>query len=201
MRPAAQPGTIEEAAMAGRNELDNLLVAVGARRDRTAFALLFDHFAPRVHAYLLRLGLDAGAAAETTQDVMETIWRKASLFDARKASAATWVFRVARNRSIDVRRRSREHTVAAEDFFAIPDPAEGGEDWVDGHLRQERVRAALAALPPEQLALVRLAFFEGLSQSAIAQRMSLPLGTVKSRIRLAFSRLRRLLGDGGMTPD
>ena len=183
--------------MAGPSELDNLLVSVGARRDRSAFALLFDHFGPRVNAYLLRLGLDPGAAAEATQDVMETIWRKAHLFDPCKASAATWVFRVARNRRIDLHRRSREDTAAAADLLAIPDPAEASDDWVDASQREERVRAALAALPPEQLTLVRLAFFEGLSHSAIAQHMDLPLGTVKSRIRLAFTRLRRLLSDGG----
>jgi RNA polymerase sigma-70 factor (ECF subfamily) len=197
MGPATNPCTVERAAMVGPRELDKLLTAVGARRDRTAFALLFDHFGPRVQAYLRRLGLEPAPAAELTQDVMEVLWRKAHLFDARKASAATWVFRVARNRRIDLHRRSRADAVAAEDFWTIADPNEDLNQWVDAARREELVRAALAALPPEQVTLVRLAFFEGLSHSAIAERMALPLGTVKSRIRLAFSRLRRLLDDPG----
>lgn len=185
--------------MAGPAELDDLLAAVGAHGDREAFAQLFDHFGPRVHAYLLRLGLDAVAAAEVTQDVMETIWRKASLYDPRKASAATWVFRVARNRRIDVHRRSREDTHAAEDFLAIPDLGDGSDVSVDSAQREEQVRSALATLPRDQMQLVQLAFFEGLSHSAIAERTNLPLGTVKSRIRLAFSRLRRALSNAGVT--
>jgi RNA polymerase sigma-70 factor (ECF subfamily) len=199
MLQATTPCTVRETAVAGRNDTDNLLIAVGAHRDRAAFALLFGYFGPRVHAYLRRHGLDAVAAAEVTQDVMETIWRKAHLFDRRKSSAATWVFRVARNRQIDLRRRSREDAVAAEDLLAIPDPRESSDVWVDTGQREERVRDALAGLPPAQLTLVRLAFFEGLSHSAIAERTKLPLGTVKSRIRLAFSRLRRLLGEAGVT--
>jgi RNA polymerase sigma factor (sigma-70 family) len=184
---------------AGGSELDDLLTAVGADRDGDAFAALFDHFGPRVHAQMVRLGLAPFAAADVTQDVMETIWRKAHLFDRRKAAAATWVFHIARNRRIDVRRRSREWPCAAENFATIPDPAEPGDDCIDAVQREECVRAALNVLPQEQVALVRLAFFDGLSHSTIAERMELPLGTVKSRLRLAFSRLRRFLHDAGVT--
>ena len=134
-----------------------------------------------------------------TQDVMETIWRKAHLYDPRKSAAVTWVFQIARNRRIDLRRRSREFSFAAEDFFAIPDPAEGSDDCLDATQRQQRVRVALGALPQEQFTLVQLAFFDGLSHSAIAQRLNLPLGTVKSRLRLAFARLHRVLIDAGVT--
>ena len=186
-------------ATARTDELDDLLTAVGTKRDGDAFTVLFDHFRPRVHAQMLRFGLAPYTAADVTQDVMETIWRKAHLFDRRKAAAATWVFRIAHNRRIDVRRRSREHNFATEEFFAIPDPAEGSEDSVAAAQREEYVRAALDDLPREQLALVQLAFFEGLSHSTIAERMKLPLGTVKSRLRLAFSRLRRLLTNAGVT--
>jgi len=181
------------------NELDDLLAAVGANRDGKAFAVLFDHFVPRVHAQMVRQGLAPFAAADITQDVMETIWRKAHLFDRRKSAAATWVFHIARNRRIDVGRRSREHTLAAEDFCTIPDPAASSDDCIDAAQREAHVRAALGTLPQEQFALVRLAFFEGLSHSAIAELMHLPLGTVKSRLRLAFSRLRRFLVSAGVT--
>jgi RNA polymerase sigma-70 factor (ECF subfamily) len=186
-------------ARARVNELDDLLTAVGTNRDGEAFAVLFDHFGPRVHAQMVRQGLAPFTAADVTQDVMETIWRKAHLFDRRKSAAATWVFHIARNRRIDVRRRTHEHAFAAEDFSDIPDPADGSDDCIDAAQREEYVRDALGTLPQEQFTLVRLAFFEGLSHSAIAEHTKLPLGTVKSRLRLAFSRLRRFLHDAGVT--
>jgi RNA polymerase sigma factor (sigma-70 family) len=185
-------------AAALKNELDELLTAVGATRDGKAFTLLFDHFRPRVQAQLVRLGLAPAAAEDLAQDVMETIWQKAHLYDRRRSAAITWVFQIARNRRIDVKRRSRESCFPAEDFFAIPDPGAGCDERLDLRQRQEYVRTALSALPQEQLALVRLAFFEGLSHSAIAQKLKLPLGTVKSRLRLACARLQRVLADSGL---
>jgi RNA polymerase sigma factor (sigma-70 family) len=181
------------------SELDDLLIAVGAKRDGKAFSILFDHLRPRVHAQLMRLGLAPPAAEDLTQDVMETIWRKAHLYDPRRSAAATWVFQLARNRRIDLRRRSRECCCALENFLAIPDPTAGSDDCVDASQLQQRVRMALRALPHEQFALVQLAFFDGLSHSAIARRLDLPLGTVKSRLRLACTRLQRVLTDGGLT--
>ncbi len=183
--------------LARAHELDDLLIAVGTNRDEKAFTVLFDHFRPRLQAQMVRLGLAPIAAEDLTQDVMETIWRKAHLYDPRKSAAVTWVFQIARNRRIDLRRRSREFSFAVEDFFAIPDPSEGCDDCLDAARREHRVRIALDALPQEQFTLVRLAFFEGLSHGAIAQRLNLPLGTVKSRLRLAFARLRRVLLDAG----
>jgi RNA polymerase sigma factor (sigma-70 family) len=181
------------------SNLDALLTAVGAERDSKAFSVLFDHFVPRVQAQMLRLGLAPFAAADVTQDVMETIWRKAHLFDPRKAAATTWVFHIARNRRIDVKRRSRETSCAIEDFFGIPDPADGSDDCVDSTKREACLRKALRDLPHDQFALVKLAFFDGMSHAAIAAHLNLPLGTVKSRLRLAFCRLRRALLDAGVT--
>ena len=192
------PSPPRPAAGSGAN-LDALLTAVGADRDSEAFTVLFDHFVPRVQAQMLRLGLAPFAAADVTQDVMETIWRKAHLFDPRKAAAATWVFHIARNRRIDVKRRSRETICAVEDFFDIPDPSGGSDDCVDSARREACLRQALRSLPHDQFALVKLAFFDGLSHTAIAARLSLPLGTVKSRLRLAFCRLRRALHEAGVT--
>jgi RNA polymerase sigma factor (sigma-70 family) len=184
---------------AGAQGLEDLLTAVGAGRDGAAFAVLFDHFGPRVHAQMLRLGVASFAAADVTQDVMETIWRKAHLFDRGKSAAATWIFHIARNRRIDVRRRSRECACPAEDFIAIADSAASSDDCIDAAQRQQCVRAALGVLPQEQFTLIKLAFFDGLSHATIAQRTKLPLGTVKSRLRLAFWRLRRFLHDAGVT--
>jgi RNA polymerase sigma factor (sigma-70 family) len=181
-----------------KSDLDDLLTAVGATRDGQAFAVLFHHFRPRIQAQLVRLGLAPAAAEDLTQDVMETIWQKAHLYDRRRSAAMTWVFQIARNRRIDVKRRSRECCVPAEEFFTIPDPTVDCDEHLDSRQRQECVRNALGALPKEQLALVKLAFFEGLSHSAIARQLNLPLGTVKSRLRLACARLQRLLADSGL---
>jgi RNA polymerase sigma factor (sigma-70 family) len=192
-------GSWRKYPVAQRNELDDLLIAVGAKRDGKAFTVLFDHLRPRVHAQLVRLGLAPAAAEDLTQDVMETIWRKAHLYDPRQSAAVTWVFQLARNRRIDLRRRSRECCFALEDFFAIPDSTTRSDDYVDAAQLQQCVRIALRALPHEQFMLVQLAFFDGLSHSAIAQRLNLPLGTVKSRLRLACTRLHRVLTDAGLT--
>jgi RNA polymerase sigma factor (sigma-70 family) len=193
------PAPLQRQARGAAENLDALLTAVGAERDSEAFTVLFDHFVPRVQAQMIRLGLAPFAAADVTQDVMETIWRKAHLFDPRKAAATTWVFHIARNRRIDVKRRSRETICAVEDFFDIPDPCEDGAVAIDCTRREQCLREALRVLPCEQFTLVKLAFFDGLSHTAIAERMKLPLGTVKSRLRLAFSRLRRALHDAGVT--
>jgi RNA polymerase sigma factor (sigma-70 family) len=177
-----------------------LVAAVAERRDREAFARLFDHFGPRVNAYLVRLGVDRAAAEEMTQDVMVTLWRKADLFDPAKSSLATWLYRVARNRRIDALRRDRlDFHDPAEYGLDIPDEsiADVGT-MMDVQAREGLVRTAMSGLPEEQLGLVRLAFFEGLSHSQIAERTGLPLGTVKSRLRLAFTRLRRALESDGV---
>jgi RNA polymerase sigma factor (sigma-70 family) len=180
-------------------DYDELLTAVGARGDGDAFTMLFDHFRPRLQSQLVRHGVAPVAAEDVAQDVMETIWCKAHLYDPGKAAAASWIFQIARNRRVDLHRRSREHPVPAEDFFAIPDAGEANDDRIDAVQRQQRVRAALDALPQEQMTLVMLAFFEDLSHSAIAGMLNLPLGTVKSRLRLAFARLRRLLTAAGIS--
>lgn len=172
-----------------------LVSRVAAARDRSAFAVLFDHYAPRINGYLQRLGLDARQAEEITQEVMIVLWHKAALFDPAKSSLATWLYRVARNRRIDAVRRDRSHLLDPLDPIFQPDAPEPADDAIDARRREERIRLALAGLPEDQLTLVRDAFFLGLTHSQIAARAGLPLGTVKSRIRLAFARLRRILED------
>lgn len=178
-------------------EFAALAADVAARRDRSAFTRLFDHFAPRLNAYLMRLGTDSALAEEIVQDVMSTLWRKAALFDPAKSSLSTWLYRIARNRRIDLARRERGDFDPDEPMLqpaATPDL----DKLLDVQQREEMVRAALVALPAEQLDLVKLAFFEGLSHSQISEATGLPLGTVKSRIRLAFTRLRRMLEAEGV---
>jgi RNA polymerase sigma-70 factor (ECF subfamily) len=131
---------------------------------------------------------------------MATLWRKAHLYDPAKATPATWLYRIARNRRIDVARRNRVTLIEPGDaaFDIVDENAVDPDASVDARDRDDALRIAMADLPAEQLALVRLAFFDSLSHSAIAERTGLPLGTVKSRIRLAFSRLRRALESAGV---
>lgn len=170
-----------------------LIVKVAEERDRTAFIELFDFFAPRIKGFLMKQGADGAVAEEIAQDVMVTLWRKANLFDPKKSNASTWLFRIARNRRIDWLRRQKSGELDPEEPALQPTPLPDTGDEMDARLREERVRAALSELSQEQQEVVRMAFFIGLSHSEIAEETGLPLGTVKSRIRLAFGRLRQLI--------
>jgi RNA polymerase sigma factor (sigma-70 family) len=179
-------------------EFAAMVANVASSQDRTAFARLFDHFAPRLNAYLIRMGTDTGTAEEIVQDTLSTLWRKAALFDPTKSSVSTWLYRIARNRRIDVARRSRSDSLDPNDpALQLVDTVDL-DKMMDAQQREDAVRLAMTGLPEEQLVLVRLAFFEGLSHSEVAERTGLPLGTVKSRIRLAFTKLRRALEADGV---
>ena len=175
-----------------RDTLDGLVEAV-AGRDRAAFSALFNFYAPRVKAYLLRLNAPDPLAEELTQEVMLAIWRKAEQFDRAQASASTWIFRIARNRRIDAARRAAKPELDGEDPALQPPECIAPDAAAHASGRDSRVRAAIAELPEEQVALLRLAFFDGLSHRDIADRVGAPLGTVKSRLRLAFDKLRKVL--------
>jgi RNA polymerase sigma factor (sigma-70 family) len=172
-------------------DLTELVEAVALHRDRHAFAKLYDHFSPRIYAFLLRPGLEPTIAEDLTQEVMTKLWLRAKQFDRNKSSLATWLFRIARNARIDHLRRQHGEPPLGEEALAIPDPSQTPDEVLNSAQWEERVRAALNNLPAEQLAIVKLAFFEGLSHSEIAQQTGLALGTVKARIRLALARLRR----------
>lgn len=176
-----------------REALADLLEAV-AGGDRAAFADLFRRFAPRLRSYMMRLGADPGTADELTQETMLVVWRRAVTFDRRQSSVGTWMFTIARNKRIDAIRRQRRPDFDPNDPALVPEAPEAADDALDAAQRETRVRAAMKSLPAEQIDLLRLAFYDGLSHRDIADRTGLPLGTVKSRLRLAFGRMRRLVG-------
>ena len=171
------------------------MARIAADQSREAFAELFAFFAPRLKAYMLRLGAAEAEAEELTQDVMMTVWRKAGMYDRRQASVSTWIFRVARNRRIDVQRRTSKPPLEPDEPMLRPAEVEQPDSAVSRMQMEEQVRAQLSTLPDEQLALLQAAFYDGLSHSEIARSHGLPLGTVKSRIRLALARLRGVLDD------
>ena len=180
-------------AEAIKADFADLIEKIAESKDRDAFAALFAHFAPRLKGYLLRLGASDGQAEEVLQEALLTVWRKAHLFDRKKAAASTWIFTIARNRRIDVLRKKKFPEIDAEDPSLVPDAPRAPDEEVIEAREGEAVRAALEKLPEEQRELVRLAFYNGWSHSKIAADTNLPLGTVKSRLRLAFSRLRNEL--------
>jgi RNA polymerase sigma-70 factor (ECF subfamily) len=191
--PAQQPPSPDTAS-------DAELLAAIAGRDKAAFAVLFDRYAGRIKGFMMRSGASAQDADEIAQDVMVSIWRRASSFDPARAGAATWIFAIARNRRIDLIRRASRPAPDPEDPLFQPDPEPDGLDTLAQAEQEERVRAGLATLAPEQRAVLVAAFYEGLSQTEIAQAQNLPLGTVKSRFRLAFRHLRGVLGED-LAPD
>ncbi len=190
------PWESDSAPYAERDRHADLVEAIARHRDRQAFSELFQHFAPRVKGYLLRLRADESLAEELAQEVMVTVWRKAEQFDRRQASVATWVFRIARNRRIDAIRRAKKPDLDPNDPLLLPPPNEAADVAMTTAEREREVRAALLTLPPEQKDLLRAAFYDGLTQREISDQTGVPLGTVKSRMRLAFQKLKaRLEGE------
>ena len=173
----------------------DLLHRVAERGDIEAFRELYKSYGPRVKAYMMRRGADPDTAEELAQETLLTVWRKASLYVGDKGSATTWIFTIARNLRIDRLRREfawqelpeGHEEIASDD--ALPDEAASDRE------REERIHEALSELPNDQREAVILAYVEGLSHSAIAERLGLPLGTVKSRIRLAYQKIRDSVGD------
>jgi RNA polymerase sigma factor (sigma-70 family) len=178
-------------------DLAALLVAVGARRDVEAFELLFRYFAPRVKAFMARQAGDSQSAEELMQETMIAVWNKADRFDPAKGAASTWIFTIARNLRIDAFRRDKRPEFDPNDPAFVPDDVAPADEMFEAREVSVQLHQAMATLPEEQVALLRLAFFEDNSHSAIAASLNMPLGTVKSRLRLAFGKLRAALDRKG----
>lgn len=160
-------------------------------QDQSAFADLFRHFAPRVKGFLMKSGASESLAEECTQEVMATLWHKSHLFDPARASVATWVFTIARNKRIDILRKQRRPE--PEDLPWGPEAEPDQSDILAFQQESEKLTRALADLPEKQRELIERAYFGDLSHSEIAAETGLPLGTIKSRIRLALDRLRHAM--------
>lgn len=182
-----------EPRLSENEKLSQLMVAVGRDRDTAAFKLLFETIAPRIRAFI---GRGYGNAAEDIlQEAFVNIWRKAHLFDPTKAAATTWIYAVARNARIDFLRKEFRGELDPADASLMTEPvATPHEDFASIEDRA-RLEQALADLPEEQRAVLRLSFFSEMAHAEIAAELGLPLGTVKSRIRLALERLRREIGE------
>lgn len=188
-RDIVRPAARARALSPGEDEDDRLIERISRDRDREAFARLFLRFAPKLKAYLMKAGADAATAEDFAQDAMLTVWRKADLFDPRKARASTWIFTIARNRRLDALRRESRPLSAPEIDLTSVDP-ERPDDLLQERQEAERIRQALDSLSPDQIEVIRMAYFQEQPHSEVAHVLQLPLGTVKSRIRAAMTSLR-----------
>jgi RNA polymerase sigma-70 factor (ECF subfamily) len=177
------------------DEWSQALVSVGESQDRAAFTRFFRHFAPLIKAFALSgSSLSATHADELVQEVMLKVWQKAGGFNPEKAAASTWVYTIARNCRTDMFRRLQKFdTPLASDDFELE--SEDEESFIVLHTRRgsERVRELMGELPPDQAQILAKVYMEGKSHSEAAAELDLPLGTVKSRVRLAIQKLQALM--------
>jgi len=179
--------------MLSADEAADLIEAIAATQDRVAFAKLFRHFAPRVKAFVVRGGADSESAQEVAQEALVMVWRKAASFDRNRASAAAWIYTIARNKRIDVLRQSAR-PIDPDDWLVVYAPEiENPDKSILAGQTYTRLRKLLGSLSANQSVVIKKAFFEDKTHMAIAEELGLPLGTVKSHIRLALRRLRDAL--------
>jgi RNA polymerase sigma-70 factor (ECF subfamily) len=176
--------------------LRRLISCVAESRDRQAFAELFDHFAPRLKSFMMRKSTSAELAEDLVQEAMIAVWTKAQSYEPSKGAVTTWVFTIARNLRIDRFRRDGNMPLTELGDYDEPSEAPEGEELLGRKQEDGLVARALASIPQEQREILVLSFVEDMPQSEIASRLSIPLGTVKSRMRLAYGHLRRLLETG-----
>ncbi len=180
------------------DDWSSLLSEVGSNRDRAAFIRLFKHFAPLIKGYSLsKTPRDMGVenSDELVQEVMLKVWQKAPYFDSRKAAASTWIYTIARNCRIDLLRRGAKHQNTGLEADDVWQPDEDNEPYsLLQHSRDhDSIKSCFRQLPVEQSHILTKVYMEGKSHSEVASELDLPLGTVKSRVRLALKKLQVML--------
>lgn len=174
--------------------MQDCLLRVAETGDKRAFAEIYAYFAPRIKGFLMRGGASAEEAEDLAQDAMVKVLRKAKLFDPAKAAASTWIFTIARNARIDAIRRASRADLDPDEPALTPEEAPRADHICELNDQSARIREALGKLPPDQQEVMRLHFYEDEPHSVIAEKLGLPLGTVKSRLRLAFEKVRKDIG-------
>jgi len=183
--------TVDKADM----HADQLIVAIALTKDRALYAELFRRFAPKIKAFVMGQGLAAQEAEELSQEAMLKVWRKAEGFDPTKATASTWIYTIARNLRIDMARKAARKRELPDDLWVNH---ERPVDELMGLAQSaDTLKSLMVGLPPEQKEVLTLSFYEDMSHSDVAKALNLPLGTVKSRLRLALGRLRHAFSQDG----
>ena len=178
-----------------KKDFSPLIARIAHERDRTAFIEIFKYFAPRVKSFLMNRGRNEQSAEDVLQEVMIAVWEKSHMYNVEKASVSTWLFTIARYKHIDRMRRDGRHRTESDEPDLRPSDDPEAADNVMQDQRAEAVKKAIAGLPADQQTVIVMSFNQGLSHSEIAEQLGLPLGTVKSRIRRAFQRMREELGE------
>ena len=173
--------------------LTDLIGKVAKSKDKQAFSEFFSLVAPRVKGYLMKLGSSDIIAEDLLQEVMLTVWKRAETFDRSKAAVSTWLFTIARNKRIDLLRKEIRPELDPEDPMLSREDEKLADTAYEEKQDSEKILEAINTLPQEQSRLINMTFYEDKSHSIIAQELGIPLGTVKSRIRLASSRLKKIL--------
>ncbi|MFD2228779.1 sigma-70 family RNA polymerase sigma factor [Alkalimarinus sediminis] len=172
---------------------DDLIIIIAQNKDRSAFIQLFEQVSPRLKAYAMRCGASATDAEEVVQEALLTVWRKAHTFNPKTASAITWLYTIVRNKRIDLVRKERPDLITSDDLWPETyTDNEHLENEVESDLNVNIVRTLLHGLPETQRQIVYKVYFEGKPHSEIANELDLPLGTIKSRLRLAMKKLDTL---------
>lgn len=175
------------------DHLKALLKRIASDQDHAAFQSLFRHFAPRIKGFMIKAGSDAHVADDLVQDVFLKVWNKAALYNPEKAGASTWIFTIARNVRIDrLRKQSSRHFDDIDDMELIDD-APASDELLARNQTDKIVGSVIATLPTDQQDAIRLSFVENMSQSEVSEKLDIPLGTVKSRLRLAYQKMRKNL--------
>lgn len=182
-------------AEAEKKDFGPLIARIASDRDRQAFIEVFKYFAPRLKSFLMNRGRTQQSAEDVLQEVMIAVWEKSHMYKPEKASVSTWLFTIARYKHIDRMRRDGRHPTESDEPDLRASEDQGTSDEVLESQRADLVRKAIAALPADQQTVIAMSFNQGLSHSEIAEKLELPLGTVKSRIRRAFQRMREELGE------
>lgn len=167
-----------------------LMARIVERRDREAFRSLFVHYGPRLKSFMVKSGAEDSVAEDLVQDVMMTVWRKVDLFSPERGTVSAWIYAIARNARIDRLRRQSSRPYEDLDDIEVPSEEKSAEELTHSGQIGERVGQALAALPEEQRRIIDFAYLQDMPQSEIATRLNLPIGTVKSRMRLAYGKLK-----------
>jgi RNA polymerase sigma factor (sigma-70 family) len=183
----------EQAATTPAEDVGVQIVAIAAHADMAAFQALFQAYSPRIRAYLLKMTRNPQASEDLMQETMLAIWRKAGQYDPARGPASAWIFTIARNIWIDAWRKQRRPEIDMNDPALAADPEPDAVNLMEQRQSRDALHKAMQTLPQEQVDLIRLSFFDEASHSTIAAQLGLPIGTVKSRIRLAFGRLRAAL--------
>jgi RNA polymerase sigma-70 factor (ECF subfamily) len=171
-----------------------LISCIAKQQDEAAFAALFAFYAPRVKGLMMRSGVTAEAAEDIAQETMLIVWRKAATYDLKRTNVSAWIYTIARNLLID--RLRRERLAALHALYEMSDEEEPERPYLalESVERERQVHAAIRRLSPDQVRVIQLAFFQDHTNGALASLMGIPLGTAKSHLRRAMSRLRAFLG-------